>query len=87
MNYRVLNLLIFGAAVGCCFFQWMGFLGQCYLDGFLDLEVVEAAADRGVRFDFVFLCLCPSVMMGYVLHSIIIYGIKRRKKNGNKNED
>lgn len=81
------NVLIFAAAVGVCFLIWTGFLGCCYIDGFLDLDVVEAG-DIGVKYDFVILCLCPSMMMGYTVHSMIIDAIKKRRaKNGNKEQN
>ena len=65
----------------------MELLSMCYIDGFLDLGVVEAG-DIGVKYDFVILCLCPSVTIGYVVNDLIADAIKkRRRKNGNKEQN
>ena len=74
MNKKLWNLLMFSAAVGMCFILWMSMLASCYIDGFLDLDVVEAG-DIGVKYDFVMLCLCPPIMMGYVVQDLIIVAI------------
>lgn len=87
MSRKIWNLLIFAAAELVCFGVWMMFLSGCYIDGFLDLDVVEAG-DIGVKYDFVILCLCPSVMIGYVVNDLIADAIKKRRvKNGDQKQD
>ena len=87
MNKKIWNLLTFAAAVWMCFLFWMSFLGGCYNDGFLDLDIVEIG-DIGVKYDFVMLCLCPPIMMGYVVSDMIADAIKKRRvKNGDQIED
>lgn len=87
MNKKIWNLLQFVAAELVCFGFWMLFLSSCYIDGFLDLDVVEAG-DIEVKYDFVILCFCPPVMMGYALVDVIVDAIKKRwVKNGNKEQN
>lgn len=87
MKKKIWNLLSFVAAVGVCFLFWVCFLSSCYIDGFLDLDMVEMG-DTWVKYDFVILCLCPPITMGYVLCDMIADAIKKRRaKNGNKIED
>jgi hypothetical protein len=87
MSRKIWNLLIFAAAELVCFGLWMVMLGNCYIDGFLDLDVVEAG-DIGVKYDFVILCLFPSIMTGYCVNDLIADAIKKRRaKNGNKEQN
>ena len=87
MNRKIWNLLAFAAAELVCFGFWMVFLGSCYNDGFLDLAAAEAG-DIGVKYDFVILCLFPSIMMGYCVNDMIADTIKKRRaKNGNKEQN
>ena len=85
MNEKIWNALTFAAAVMVCYLFWILFLGGCYIDGFLDLDVVETA-DTWVKCEFVVLCLSPPIMMGYFLVDIMDVNKKRREKNGDQNE-
>ena len=86
MNKKYIKFLfLFALSIIACFYAWMGFLGNLYVDGFLDLTAIENETETMPLIDFLVLCLCPPVAFGIILVDLITD--KKRSYNGNKNKN